>query len=110
MRAVGTGGAPVPYFTQGDGQEFLDGRPIFFTEFAKAVGTAGDIILGNWSQYLEGTYESEQYAESIHVRFAAAERAFRFYRRNDGQWWWKTALTPKNGSTLSPVVTLAVRA
>ena len=46
----------------------------------------------------------------MHVRFLAAERAFRFYRRNDGQWWWRSALTPRAGSTLSPVVTLATRA
>jgi hypothetical protein len=31
-----------------------------------------------------------------------AERGFRFYRRNDGQWWWRSALTPKNGSARCP--------
>ena len=46
----------------------------------------------------------------MHVRFDVGERAFRFYRRNDGQWWWRTVLTPKNGDTLSPTVTLAARA
>lgn len=111
VQVVGTGGNAVPYFTLGpNGQELLSGRPIFFTEFAKTVGTVGDLILGVWSEYLEGQYQSEQYAESIHVRFAAAERAFRFYRRNDGQPWWRSALTPKNGDTLSPFVVLATRA
>jgi HK97 family phage major capsid protein len=111
VQVVGTGGNAVPYFTGvPGGAEYLDNRPIFFTEFAKALGTAGDLMLLVPSEYLEGTYQSEQYAESIHVRFAAAERGFRFYRRNDGQWWWRSALTPKNGSTLSPVVTLATRA
>jgi len=109
VQVIGAGGNSVPYFTT-DGGEKLDGRPLFFTEFAKTIGTEGDLMLLVPSEYLEGTYESEQYAESIHVRFAAAERGFRFYRRNDGQWWWRSALTPKNGSTLSPVVTLAVRA
>lgn len=109
VQVVGTGGNAVPYFTTDGGQEMLDGRPIFFTEFAKTIGTEGDLMLLVLSEYLDGTYETEQYAESIHVRFAAAERAFRFYRRNDGQWWWRSALTPKNGSTLSPVVTLATR-
>jgi len=110
VQVVGTAGNSVPYFTTVGDQEYLDGLPIFFSEFAKSLGTEGDLILACWSEYLEGTYQSEQYAESIHVRFLAAERAFRFYRRNDGQWWWRTALTPKNGSTLSPVVTLATRA
>jgi HK97 family phage major capsid protein len=111
VQIIGTGGNAVAYLTGAPGgAEFLDNRPIFFTEYAKTVGTEGDIALVVPSEYLEGTYQTEQYAESMHVRFAAAERMFRFYRRNDGQWWWKTALTPKNGSTLSPVVTLATRA
>ncbi len=111
VQVVGTGGNAVPYFqTSGEGQATLDGRPLFFSEFAKTLGTSGDLILVVPSEYLEGQYESEQYAESIHVRFAAAERAFRFYRRTDGRPWWTSALTPKNGSTLSPVVTLATRA
>lgn len=110
VQVVGTGGNAVPYFTNEGGRELLDGRPIYFTEFAPTLGTEGDLALLVPSEYLEGTYQTEQYAESMHVRFAAAERMFRFYRRNDGQWWWKTALTPKNGDTLSPVVTLATRA
>lgn len=107
---IGTGGAPVPYYTQdANGQAYLDGRPLFFTEEASALGDAGDLILGNWSQYLEATYEGLQQAESIHVRFDARERTFRFYLRNDGQPWWRSALTPRNGSTLSPFVTLEAR-
>jgi HK97 family phage major capsid protein len=110
VQVVGTGGNAVPYFVGANGgPETLSGRPIFFSEFAKTVGTEGDLILIVPSEYLEGTYESEQYAESIHVRFAAAERAFRFYRRNDGRPWWASALAPKNGDSLSPVVTLATR-
>lgn len=113
VQVVGTGGNSVPYFmTEGAPAGFdgmLDGRPLVFTEFAETLGTEGDLILIVPSEYLVGTYQSEQFAESMHVRFAAAENAYRFYRRNDGQWWWSTALTPKKGSTLSPVVTLATR-
>lgn len=109
VRNVGTGGVTVPYFTQENGQEYLDGRPIFFTEFAPALGDLGDLILGVWSEHLDGTYQSEQFAESMHARFLANERVFRFNRRNDGQWWWRSALTPKNGDTLSPAVVLAAR-
>lgn len=111
VQVIGTGGNSVSYFTNNPGgAEFLDGRPIFFTEYCKTVGTEGDLMLVVWSEYLEGTFQSTQYAESIHVRFAAAERCFRFYRRNDGQPWWRSVLTPKNGDTLSPIVTLATRA
>lgn len=111
VQVVGTGGAPVPYFQTGaDGQGTLDGRPIFFSEFAKTLGTVGDLILVVPSEYLEGMYQSPQYAESIHVRFVSGERAFRFFRRTDGRPWWTSALTPKNGDTLSPIVALATRA
>jgi HK97 family phage major capsid protein len=113
VQVVGTGGNSVPYFvTDGAPAGFdgvLDGRPLVFTEFAETLGTEGDLILIVPSEYLVATYQSEQFAESMHVRFVEAESAFRFYRRNDGQWWWKTAMTPKKGSTLSPVVTLATR-
>lgn len=111
VQVVGTGGQPVPYFTQGaDGVEYLDGRRIYFSEHAKKLGDKGDLILAVWSQYLEGTYQQLQSAESIHVRFLAAERCFRFYRRNDGQPWWRAALTPANSAdTLSPFLVLAAR-
>jgi len=111
VQVIGTGGNPVPYFLTSGGQETLDGRPIYFTEHAKNLGTVGDLVLANWSQYLEGEYQGMQQAESIHVRFVSAERAFRFYKRNDGRTWWRSALTPKNSApTLSPFLTLATRA
>jgi HK97 family phage major capsid protein len=109
-RAVGTGGSVVNYFTTDpNGQERLDGRPIFFTEFANVLGAEGDLILGNWSEFIEGLYQPLQQAESIHVRFVNHERAFKFWLRNAGMPWWRSALTPKKGDTLSPFVTLAVR-
>ena len=88
----------------------LLGRPIVFSEHAATIGDKGDIVLGNWSQYLEGTIGSLQSAESIHVRFVNHERTFKFWLRNDGRPWWGSALTPKRGSTLSPFVTLDARA
>lgn len=109
VRAVGTGGTVVPYFEVTNGRETLDGKPIFFTEWCKTLGTVGDLVLGNWSEYLEGEYQPLQMADSIHVRFMANERAFKFWKRNCGQPWWKAALTPKNGDTLSPFVVLATR-
>jgi HK97 family phage major capsid protein len=111
VQVVGTGGNAVPYFVSspdGNGAT-LDGRPIYFTEFAKTLGTAGDLILVVPSEYLEATYQGEQFAESMHVRFSEHERAFKFYRRTDRRPWWTSALTPENGDTLSPIVTLATR-
>jgi HK97 family phage major capsid protein len=90
--------------------ELLMGRPIFYSEYAQTLGDLGDLVLGNWSQYIEGSLSPLQSAESVHVRFVNHERTFKFWMRNDGAPWWKSALTPKNSAnTLSPFVTLAAR-
>ncbi len=110
---AGTGGAGLAWqqsMVEGS-PDMLLGRPIFFTEFAPTVGDAGDLSLIDWSQYLEGSYQGVQMAESVHVRFENNERAFRVTARNDGRCWWRSALTPKkSAATLSPIVTLAARA
>ncbi len=93
-----------------DVPDMLLGRPIIFTEYCKTLGSQGDIVLVDWSQYLEGQYQPLQSAESVHVRFLNHERAFKFWMMNAGAPWWKSALTPKNStSTLSPFVTLDQR-
>jgi len=91
-----------------DRPDVLLGRPIFFTEYAKTKGTSGDLILCNWSQYLNGKYKPMRNASSIHVRFVYHEKTFKFWERNDGRPWWTSALKPKNSSnTLSPIVVLS---
>lgn len=113
--AVGTGGTAVFLPANGAaGRPFdtLMGLPLIFTEHCKTVGDAGDIILADWSQYLVGQKTNGlQFASSIHLKFDYDQTAFKFTLRIDGQPWWKSALTPKNGTnTLSPFVTLAARA
>jgi HK97 family phage major capsid protein len=110
------GGVPIWYpagFTgtgNADHPDTLLGRPIYFSEHPAVLGTTGDIILGDWSQYLEGTYQPMGSAESMHVRFFEHERAFKFFTRNDARPWWRTALTPKGSSpTLSPFVVIETR-
>lgn len=87
----------------------LLGMPIVFTEFCSAVGTVGDIVLVNMSQYIETIRQDVKTEESIHVRFLDNERAFRFTARRGGAPWWRSAFTPKNGDALSPFVRLATR-
>lgn len=107
---VGTGGAPMyTNSVREDRPDLLLGRPIFYSEYPDTVGTVGDLILGNWGEYLDGIREDVSMSSSIHVRFEEREQAFLFTLENDGQPWWRTALTPKNGSTLSPFVNLATR-
>ncbi len=95
---------------QDDRPDRLLGRPIFYTEYAKTVGDQGDLILANWNEYLEGTYQPMQNAESVHVRFVNHERAFKFWTRNAGAPWWRVPITPVySTSKLSPFVVLDAR-
>lgn len=112
VQVVGTGGAPIYQpSAREDAPDLLLGRPIHYTEYCKTLGDEGDLCLINWGEYLEGTYQPLQSAESMHVRFVEHERAFKFWLRNDAKCWWRSALTPKNSTkTLSPIVTLAARA
>lgn len=109
---IGTAGVSMWQSSAREGEpDMLLGRPAYPTEFCPTVGDTGDILLGNWSQYLEGTLQGLQSAESMHVRFEYNERTFRFTMRNDGRCWWRSALTPKKSSnTLSPFVKINARA
>lgn len=110
-QSVGTGGVVVwQPSAREDHPDLLLGRPAFPTEYTQTVGDTGDIVLGNWSQYLEGTLQPMQSAESMHVRFENHERTFKFWLENDGRCWWRSALTPKRSTaTLSPFVKLDAR-
>ncbi len=110
-QSIGTGGAAVwQPSAREDHPDLMLGRPIFFTEYAKTLGDKGDIYLTNWGEYLEGTLQPLKSAESMHVRFINHERCFKFWLRNAGTPHWASVLTPKNGATQSPFVTLAARA
>jgi len=89
----------------------LLGMPIVVIEHASAIGTVGDIMLADLSQYLLATKGGLQQAESMHVQFLTGEMTYRFTYRCDGQPARKAALTPYKGSaTIGPFVCLALRA
>uniref|UniRef100_A0A6M3KIC4 Putative capsid protein n=1 Tax=viral metagenome TaxID=1070528 RepID=A0A6M3KIC4_9ZZZZ len=107
-----TGGALVympPGGISGAPYATLKGRPMIPCEQAATLGTAGDIILADLSQYVMIDKGSVQSASSIHVNFATDQTAFRFVYRCDGQPMWDTYLTPYKGSTSyqSPFVVLS---
>lgn len=111
---VGTGGVPVLLPATGiSGQPYdtLYGRPIIPVEQAKTLGTVGDIVFADLSQYLLIKKGGLEAASSMHVRFIYDEMTFRWTMAVNGQPMWKTSLTPANGSnTLSPFIALATRA
>lgn len=111
--AVGVGGVPVFMPAGGaSGQPFMTlfGKQVIPIEQAHTLGTVGDIMLVNLSEYL-WIDKGIQQASSIHVRFEYMEQVFRFSKRCDGQPLWNLPLTPyKGANTLSPFVALATRA
>ena len=111
--SVGTGGSAV-WLTDGTGAPVLTllGRPVIMSEKAPgALGAQGDISLVDWSMYLIGDYQTMTVDSSPHVKFTSDKTTYRAIARNDGRPWLTSPITPKNNSaTLSPFVTLAVRA
>lgn len=107
---VGTGGVPVYLPAGGLSQSpfgTLFGRPVIPVEYLSQLGTKGDVMLADLSQYTLIDKGGVQSAQSMHVRFQYDETAFRFVYRTDGQPEWGTPLTPKNGGpTQSPFVVL----
>ncbi len=112
--SIGTGGVPVflpanglssqPYST-------LFGKPMIPVEQCQALGTVGDIVLGDFSEYALIKKGGINTASSIHVKFLTDEMTFKFNWRINGKPKWNNVLTPyKGSSTLSPFVTLATRA
>jgi len=107
------GGAPVYMPPGGISQApygTLFGRPVIPVEYCQTLGTKGDVVLADLSQYVVIDKGGVQSASSIHVRFLNDEQTFRWVVRNDGQPTWHAALTPFKGSnTQSPFVALDVR-
>lgn len=101
-----------PRFVTYDAQGIMriKGRPVVEIEQCETVGTVGDIILADWSQYVSADQGDINEAMSIHVNFIYDQETYRFIYYFDGQPRWSAALTPfKGASTVSPFVVLATR-
>lgn len=85
----------------------LDGKRMIETEHCSALGTEGDLILWQPSSYgaiVKSTGIKQ--GVSMHLRFDFDEVAFKWTFRMDGRPFWDDVLTPTNGATRSPIVTL----
>lgn len=89
----------------------LLGRPIVPVEQCAALGTMGDIVLADMSQYRwidKGGINAET---SVHVRFIQDEQAFKFTYRCGGRPIWSNPIAAYKGTTeRSPYIALADRA
>jgi len=97
------GASEAPYGT-------IFGRPVIPIEFCPTLGTEGDIILADLSQYAVISKGAPDTQMSMHLYFDSDQMAYRTIFRIDGESWWNAPLTPYKGSaTQSPIITLATR-
>jgi len=103
-----TNDVPVRFVTYGeDGVMRIKGKPVVETEYNATLGTVGDFMLVDLTQYLF-IQKLLETAASMHVAFTTDEMAFRVTWRVDGRPSWVSALTPFKGSnTQSPYVAIA---
>lgn len=94
-----------------DGVMRIKGRPVLKLEQCATLGTVGDFMFADFSQYIVAPQGSIQGDSSMHVRFLYNEMTFRWNYYINGRPAWVSALTPFKGTnTVSPFVTLATRA
>jgi len=85
----------------------LLGYPVLFTEKTPTLGTTGDVLLCDFSQYLIGDGSNATLESSIHERFRYDQTSFRLVKRVDGQEWCKAPVLLADGATqVSPFVEL----
>lgn len=108
--SVGTGGNSIPVMSNTNGQFTILTRPVIFTEKTETLGTSGDILLADLSQYVIGLRSEMRFDLSIHVHFSTDELLARLIERHCGCPLWDKALTLADGTTtVSPFVVLADR-
>lgn len=111
---AGVAGVPLfipPNGVSGSPYATLMGKPLVPVEQCETLGTVGDIIFADFSQYALVRKGGLNTSSSIHVKFLTDEMTFKFSMRVNGKPIWKNVLTPAKGTgnTLSPFVTLQTR-
>jgi HK97 family phage major capsid protein len=107
---IGLGGTYIPVMQESNGEFKILTRPVLFTEKTEPLGTKGDIMLADFSQYVVGLRSEMRFETSIHVAFTTDELLSRIIERHDGQPLWDEALTLADGTTtVSPFVVLGAR-
>jgi len=105
--ASGAGATHVPVLQESNGKYRMLTKEVVFTEKVPALGSAGDLCLCDFSQYMVGMRQEIRMDKSQHVGFTTDETYFRTIVRADGQAAWNSVVTPLNGDTLSWCVTLS---
>lgn len=111
---VGTGGLPVylpPAGVSGAPHGSLFGRPVIEDQYCSVLGTKGDIILADMSQYMLVMKGGVKEAVSMHLYFTSDQGAMRFVQRADGGVYPSSVYTLADGSyEMGSFITLDARA
>lgn len=92
------------------GQFAMFGIPVVFTEKANSVGTKGDLMLVDFTQYRYGLLRGSMTLFMDQFTLSSTDQTtWRLTLRGDGQGSWKAPFTPKSGPTLSWCVALENR-
>lgn len=106
---VGTGGSHYPVLKENNGQFSMLTRPVIFTEKTETLGSQGDVLLADFSNYIIGLRDGLRMDVSPHVYFESDESLGRLIERHDAQPLWSKPLKLQDGTTVSPFVTLKAR-
>jgi HK97 family phage major capsid protein/HK97 family phage prohead protease len=110
--AVGQGGSAIPLFHWKEaGEKFnkLCGIDVIINQHCQPLGTRGDLVLSDLSQYLT-CFKRVKNQYSIHVLWDTDEGVFKFLVRWDGMPALSKPITPATGSTkLTPFVVIETR-
>lgn len=88
----------------------LLGRPVIFTEKLPAIGTAGDVLLCDFRNYIVGDRQNTAIDSSTHERFQNNQTTWRAVHRVDGQPQLSAPITLQDGtSQISPFVMLGAK-
>ena len=85
----------------------LKGARMIESEHCSALGTEGDLIL--WDPMAYGAIVKTtgiKQAVSMHLRFDYGELVYRWAFRMDARPMWDDVLTPANGNSRAPIITL----
>ena len=101
-------GSAVPVLNESSGEFRLLGLPVIFTEKCEPLGSRGDLILADLSQYVIGLRSGMRVDTSIHPGFLQDQLMARLIERHDGQPLWDAPLVLEDGTTeVSPFVVLS---
>ncbi|WP_285020242.1 phage major capsid protein [Novosphingobium sp. fls2-241-R2A-195] len=88
----------------------LLGYPVRWNNRSPNLGSKGDLLLADWSQYLIKDGSGPFVATSEHVKFTSNQTVIKFFWNVDGAPWLNAPIVEENGWEVSPFVGLDVPA